>query len=916
MVNVSPLDARGYDLVTLDNGMRALLVSDPDTDMAAASLQVHVGHYADPGDREGLAHFLEHMLFMGTDKYPDVEEYRRFVEAHGGSTNAGTGGETTSYFFQVEHSALDGAFDRFARFFVAPVLDPAYVERERNAVNSEYTLKIQDEARRTRQVRKVNTNPAHPESKFSVGNHDTLADREGSPVYEDLRELYDAHYRADQMTVAVIGRESLDELRAMVTSRLSEVRAGTGEPEATRPAPFTTEQLGVRIDLVPLKEVRAVELRFPMPPQQPLWPMRPLGYVSSILGHEGDGTLFAALKQAGWIESLSSGQAAGADDYDELSIRIGLTEAGADHIDEIVAACMAAVARVEAKGVEAFRLSEDRTQRLLAFTFREEPRPSQLVRGATRALWYYPARNVLDHPSQVAALDPARLQAVLDAVRPDNLRLFVTLPGTPTDQVEPLYDVPYSVRPLSEAERTAFAAGTELAFELPLANPYLPADTALIDAPDASLPAPLDAGRVELWHLADTTFRVPRAKGFVRLSTPAARADRRARVMMSLYGRLLADSLEEFRYPLVEAGLSFSVSATDRGVTVGFAGYHDAQERMLGDLFARVAGFEVDPERFEIQRAKAVREWKNRAKARPINQAFDAMYEAIYPWRVGREEAVEVASQLTAADLQAFAASVFDEATAQMLVHGNHTEAGARALAAIVEESLLGDATPGERLAPVVRTPTESVVRDVEVDHPDSSIAVIVAQPATRDAASHARWQMLGQLLDTPFFSQLRTEQQLGYVVFASYARLHDVPGLRMGIQSGVAGPVTLLDRIDTFLAEHQATIADMPEEEFATLRDGLLAKLREAETELYRRSDRLASELDREILTFDWREQVAQAVEGLDRATMSAFYAEVLETPRLVVRSFGTNHPDERAEATRGCTDTACVAEKMAVRR
>src|SRR5262245_58542228 len=89
----SPLDQRQYEVLTLDNGLRALLVSDPDTDMAAAALQVHVGHYADPPDRFGLAHFLEHMLFMGTDRYPEVDEYRAFVEAHGGQTNAGTGGE-------------------------------------------------------------------------------------------------------------------------------------------------------------------------------------------------------------------------------------------------------------------------------------------------------------------------------------------------------------------------------------------------------------------------------------------------------------------------------------------------------------------------------------------------------------------------------------------------------------------------------------------------------------------------------------------------------------------------------------------------------------------------------------------------------------------------------------------------------
>jgi hypothetical protein len=66
-LRVPPLDDRTYHYFELDNGMKALVVSDPDADMAAAALDVHVGQFSDPSNREGLAHFLEHMLFLGTD---------------------------------------------------------------------------------------------------------------------------------------------------------------------------------------------------------------------------------------------------------------------------------------------------------------------------------------------------------------------------------------------------------------------------------------------------------------------------------------------------------------------------------------------------------------------------------------------------------------------------------------------------------------------------------------------------------------------------------------------------------------------------------------------------------------------------------------------------------------------------------
>jgi secreted Zn-dependent insulinase-like peptidase len=915
----SPLDQRSYELVRLDNGLRALLISDPDTDMAAAALMVHVGHYADPPERQGLAHFLEHMLFMGTEKYPDVEEYRRFVEDHGGMTNAGTGGEVTQYFFQVEHGALPGAFDRFAQFFVAPVLDPQYVERERNAVDSEYSLKLQDDARRARQVRKATTNPAHPESKFSVGNLETLGDREGDTVYDDLRALYAAEYRADRMTLAVLGRESLDDLRAMVTAGLSGVaNPATAAPDAERPPPFLPEQLGVRVDVVPLEVRREVELQFPLPPEDEVWPARPISYVASVLGHEGEGTLFAALKAAGWIESLSAGTADPADDYDLFSVEVGLTEAGAAHVDEIVAAVFEALGKIGAAGVEPFRLAEDRTVRDLGFRFAEEARPVSAVQGAARALAYYPPEHVLDYWAQVGELDPALFASTVGALTPDNLRLVVTLPQAETDRVEPLYDVRYGIRPLTAEETGAFTAGSSLEFGLPTENPYLPDDTSLLAGEVAAVPARLseEGDRLQLWHMQDPSFGVPRAMGVIDLWSPDPRADERSRVMISLLDRLIEDALQEFRYPLEEAGLDLAVEGTDRGITLRFWGYDDGQETMVRDLTQRIASFEVDPARFEIQRARAVREWRNVAQDWPISQARRSEHEALFPYAFQRERAIEIAGELGADDLAAFADRVRDGLGARVLVHGNLSADEARALAAIVEETLLAEGEAPAVPEVTVRSlrPGETVVRDLAIDHTDSTL-IVVYQGREIDAETHARWMVLGQLLDTPFFTQLRTEQQLGYTVSAGYTSFDRLPGLRMAIQSGVAGPVTLLERVDAFLAAQRAEVEQLPPEAFETVRNGIVARLREKDTQLYRKSGRLADELDLGVTTFDWDEQVARAVEGLDRDTVAAFYREILasdDTSRLIVRSFGRNHLDEQASAQAGCPDTSCVSGKL----
>lgn len=89
-LRLSKSDSRKARYIKLDNGLKCILVSDPESTKGAAALSVHIGAAMDPKDRPGLAHFLEHMLFMGTEKYPNENEYSEFISQNGGYDNAYT----------------------------------------------------------------------------------------------------------------------------------------------------------------------------------------------------------------------------------------------------------------------------------------------------------------------------------------------------------------------------------------------------------------------------------------------------------------------------------------------------------------------------------------------------------------------------------------------------------------------------------------------------------------------------------------------------------------------------------------------------------------------------------------------------------------------------------------------------------
>ncbi|KAJ7405361.1 Nardilysin [Willisornis vidua] len=161
---------------------------------SAAALCVAVGSFSDPEDLPGLAHFLEHMVFMGSLKYPDENGFDVFLKKHGGGDNASTDCERTIFQFDVQRKYFKEGLDRWAQFFIHPLMIRDAIDREVEAVDS--------------------------------GNADTLKHeprRNSIDTYTRLREFWQRHYSAHYMTLVVQSRETLDTLEEWVTEIFSEI---------------------------------------------------------------------------------------------------------------------------------------------------------------------------------------------------------------------------------------------------------------------------------------------------------------------------------------------------------------------------------------------------------------------------------------------------------------------------------------------------------------------------------------------------------------------------------------------------------------------------------------------------------------------------------------------------------------------
>ena len=187
-------DKRKYLFHTIPkNKLRVLLVWDPDTVHSAAAMSVSAGYYDDPPTHEGLAHLCEHMLGMGTEKYPDIEAYEKIVDSYGGKQNAETGPEHTVYHFEVPTFIFSTALDTFAHFFISPLFRKDFLQREIEVIHQEYERNLNHRKYIYKRLINYVSNPNHPMHKFSVGDKITL--NKGDIQYQ-LKKFFRQKYLA------------------------------------------------------------------------------------------------------------------------------------------------------------------------------------------------------------------------------------------------------------------------------------------------------------------------------------------------------------------------------------------------------------------------------------------------------------------------------------------------------------------------------------------------------------------------------------------------------------------------------------------------------------------------------------------------------------------------------------------------
>ncbi|KAG8786898.1 Insulinase (Peptidase M16) [Serendipita sp. 397] len=379
-IEIPDVDSRQYGLIKLENQLEVLLVSDPEADQAAVSLDVGIGHMSDPDDMPGLAHFCEHLSFMGTKDFPVENEYKNYIRKHGGATNASTSSKTTTYHFKVQAPFLEGGIKRFSAFFHSPLFSSSCVLREVNAVDSENSKNQQMDSRRLYQLWKSLSDAHHPWNKFGCGNKDTLLKgnvEDGSESRQRVMDWWQNHYCASRMKVTVVGTESLKVLGDLAYQNFSKVpNRSLGPLPVTTSPPWSTSSGPDLWFVKTVKDTQRLEISFPIPDQDSLYEHKPSSYISHLVGHEGPGSIFNLLHEQGLATTLSCGLHSAGRGVSLMDIDITLTKLGLGQYEKVLSAIFHYITLLPSALEEPYHFEELRKMAQISFANAENPSTS------------------------------------------------------------------------------------------------------------------------------------------------------------------------------------------------------------------------------------------------------------------------------------------------------------------------------------------------------------------------------------------------------------------------------------------------------------------------------------------------------------------------------------------------------------
>jgi insulysin len=428
MININKprFDKRKFKGGILSNNIKYVCIQDKFLEKSFVTVSVNIGSYSNPKGYDGLAHFLEHMLFMGSKKYPNENHYYSRLAELGGSSNAYTDVMETVYYFNVFDSGLSEILDIFSRFFIDPLFDPDAVSREINAVDSEHKKNINSDIWKRMHFRMTLADDNSPVNTFMTGSLNTLNKKD---IREKMMDFYKKYYKADNISICIASSKNIDEIYNMLSTTFGNIEKDSSSIFKIE-KPFYTKNIGKSFYLKTTSNIYNLCFLWELPNQNLFFDTKDFIIFDLVLNNQSENSLYFYLKNSGLINSINTEI-----NYEGIyNISITLTREGLDNITYIESLLFKCIDNIKNENIKKYAQYYQKVSQITFDTITKLD-TEDLVNNIAVNHHYYPTENVYDGNSIIRKIkETSDYQNIFNKyIKSDNCIKILSSPISPYD---------------------------------------------------------------------------------------------------------------------------------------------------------------------------------------------------------------------------------------------------------------------------------------------------------------------------------------------------------------------------------------------------------------------------------------------------------------------------------------------------
>jgi len=881
IIPCSPNDNRKTSTYELKNGLRVYIIEDDKINTSCVSMMVKIGHFYDY--ISGMAHFLEHMLFNGTKKYPDEKQFTEFVSKNSGSYNAFTTHNQTCYYYTISEDGLFESMDMFCDFFVSPLIKNDCVKREMNAVDSEHKKNVGDDNWRSHELLRVASQ--HPLfTKFGTGTTETLNDPN---ITDHLKYFFNKYYSSDVMTLIVITNKRTKNIKKMIDENYINITKKNANDFDHHPNTKIL-QTPTLIKYVPIENQNNMTIVWEIPSFHTNLDSSPISFICFLIGNEYKESIYHILSDATYVTEFECGQRESIHNKCLFQIEMTLTTYGAKHKKIIINTILKYIHKLLQN------INSDHIKQLYndfidltnhKFKYFEKPDNSFMIYYLSNLLSNYiidPENILINEIMRIPYNDVMieNMYNVLNILTLDNAVMMYGSKKYDNDDkmlLFPNYQIKYKLM------HKKMKCGDDCEYfecELPAKNPYISiSDT---DKYINTVLRPISPnGHNNVIIYPNIKFNVPVVSIILKITIPLALYHPLINTCVLLYLNSMLTELNHEIYMCSSAMYNLRFDYAMDNIYFNFEGNREK----ITDVYLNILSKMMDPNTITSDSFNTV---KHNIMQKDLNSLFDQPYEKIErifnkllsKYYYDPKDRLKILSQITLESCKDVFKKVFSKRKSILFITGNCDNS---CVNTIINNTPIKNTT--EKNTKKYITPNKNIVHEELNDNESEDnvaactnilIGVLNNSNPNETYKTFCLINLLDNLIGHDYFDELRTKETFGYIVNGKIIYINDnhekIVYYSFTVQSPNKTTDEIVKRTDKFIKDYQKKINQITD--FESMKKSFSKAIDNPEINLNEMTNFIFSnEIEMNNSNYDFKKSIIHACNNITQHDIVQFY-------------------------------------------